>query len=151
MAKSVTTWVLVADGARAKAFVNTGPGDGLAATPDLDLTGSRAQVQDMVSDRGGRQTNVPGGAAHHGLSPRIDPRQTVEKEFMRTVADALAAAAARRAYDRLVVCAAPHALGDLRALMPDAVRTRVIAEVDRDYVHLAPHALVEHLKDVVAL
>jgi protein required for attachment to host cells len=151
MPKKIRTWVLVADGARAKAYVNDGPGTGLTAVPELDLTGTRALDRDVTSDRPGRQTNVPGGAARHAVDPRENARNNLERSFIRDVADALAAAVQRDAFDRLVVVAAPHALGDLRALLSDTVARRVIAEVDRDYVHLTPKALVERLEDVVRL
>lgn len=149
MAKKIKTWVLVADGARAKAYLNEGPGTGLTAVPEIDLAGTRALDRDVASDRSGRQSNVPGGAARHAVDPRENSRNNMERSFIREVVEALAAADGRDAFDRLVVVAAPHALGDLRALLPNAVAKKVVAEIDRDYVHLAPKQLAEHLADVI--
>lgn len=149
MPKKIRTWVVVADGAHAKAYLNEGPGTGLTAVPEIDLTGTRALDREVTSDRSGRQSNVPGGAARHAVDPRENARNNMERSFMREVVDALAAAAQKDSFDRLVVVAAPHALGDLRALLPDAVAKKVVAEIDRDYVHLSPKQLAEHLADVV--
>ncbi|MGE0748905.1 MAG: host attachment protein [Rhodospirillales bacterium] len=149
MPKKIRTWVVVADGAHAKAYLNEGPGTGLAAVPEMELAGTRALDRDIHTDRSGRQSNVPGGAARHAVDPRENARNQVERSFIREVADALAAAERDDAFDRLVVVAAPHALGDLRSLLPDAVARKVVAEIDRDYVHLSPKQLAEHLGDVV--
>jgi len=148
MARKITTWVLVADGANATVYANDRPGKGLAAVPDFAFAGSRANTRDIVSDRGGRETNVPGGAARHGLEPRTDIRQNLEREFARTVVAALALAESAGKFDRLVVGAAPHALGDVRALMPAALTKRVTAEVAKDYVRLSPKQIAENLAEI---
>lgn len=148
MAKTITTWVLVADGANAAVYANEGPGKGLAPVADMSFTGTRANARDIVSDRGGRESNVPGGPARHGLEPRTDVRQHVEREFVRSVVEALASAESAGRFDRLVVVAAPHALGDLRALLPAALAKRVTAEVAKDYIHLTPKQIADNLADV---
>jgi protein required for attachment to host cells len=47
--------------------------------------------------------------------------------------------------------AAPATLGDIRENLHKASRALVHAEVDKDFVPLSPHNLVDRLADVVRL
>jgi protein required for attachment to host cells len=67
------------------------------------------------------------------------------------LADALTEGWRDRAYDRLILVAAPSALGDLRAALSPEVRAKVVAEVPKDLTKTPDAAVVEHLSDVLAV
>lgn len=54
MAKTETIWILIADDAHAKIYVNHGRGTDLTKAPDHEFAASRAPIHERVSDRQGR-------------------------------------------------------------------------------------------------
>lgn len=151
MVKKIVTWILVADGTQARVYGNDGQGRGIypATTQDfkIDLP---SKVGDIVSDQEGRAAN-PGGSRHHSIGPRTDPRRHEEAEFLRNVAAFLEQAALAKTYNRLVLVAAPKALGDLRATLAPHAAALITTELDKDLVHLSQQDLEKHLRtaDVV--
>jgi protein required for attachment to host cells len=65
------------------------------------------------------------------------------------LADALALGLRRKAYDRLVIVAAPSALGDLRAALSEQVRAKVIREIAKDLTKTPDSEVAGHLGDVI--
>ena len=150
MARKTVTWILVADGTQAAVYGNDGPGQGIYRVEKQDFAIDLPhRVGDIMSDQEGRNVSVAGG--HHPFGPRTDPRRHLEAEFLRTVAGALEEAAQAKKFDRLVLVAAPRALGDLRSeLAPHAAAT-VTMELDKDLVHLSERDLEKHLLDADAI
>ena len=54
-------------------------------------------------------------------------------------------------FDKLVLVAAPKTLGDLRDLLPDPVKAKVVAEIDKDLTKVPLHELPKHLDSVLKL
>jgi protein required for attachment to host cells len=145
MARNVCTWVVVADGSHARILENAGTGEGLEeisteAVPD-------PPTHEIVSDRQGRHADSH-GAGRHAMDPKTDPHRHAEREFARHLCALLDRAAQENRFERLIITAAPAMLGDIRALMSPHLRERVLAEVDKDYVHLSVRDLAERLSDV---
>jgi protein required for attachment to host cells len=93
--KPMRTWVLIADGARARIFCNDGPGKGLHAVEGCDFHGGHGRTHDIMSDREGRVASS-GGSACSAVQARSDPHHELKRKFAHEVADAL---------DRLVIVA----------------------------------------------
>ncbi len=148
--KGTVTWVVVADGARARLFANNGPGKGLTAVPNGTFSGPNAAARDIGSDRPGR-TFDSAGDGRHAKEPRSDPQRTEKRDFVHTVAQHLRHAHNRQAYDRLVLVAPPQALGDLRASLDNGVRAKISAELNKDLTHLKDHELAEPIGKVLAV
>ena len=55
------------------------------------------------------------------------------------------------AYDRLVIAAAPAALGDLRPALSEGVRQTIMAELPKDLTSIPTLRLSQHLDGVIAL
>ena len=55
-----------------------------------------------------------------------------------------------QAATRIVLVAAPSALGDLRAALPSAVRAKVTGEVAQDLTKTPDAEVASHLKDVLS-
>src|SRR5262252_1644572 len=124
--KPTRTWILIADGAHARILQNAGPGKGLQA-----LDGDHAATHELMTDRTGRAFSST-GPARSAIEPHSDPHRQLKRNFVHRLADALGDGWRDRAYDRLVLVAAPSALGDLRAALSPEVRTAVVAEDPKD-------------------
>src|SRR5690606_19440628 len=93
----------------------------------------------------GEQGTDRPGRAHDSTSPgrsameQTDWHDQAETRFAKTVASRVAALSeADKA--RIVLVAAPRALADIRAALPDGIRKRVASEIDKD---LTNHPLPE--------
>ena len=146
--KPTRTWVLIADGARARILANNGPGHGLHAVDGLQFQGDHSATHDLVSDQQGRSfsSHGPGRSA---IASHSDPHRELKSKFAHHLADKLAHALVDNAYDRLVVVASPVTLGDLRAAMSDNVRNKIVGEVAQDLTKIPNDEVAEHIKDVL--
>ena len=148
--KKTVTWVVVADGARARLFTNDGPGKGLTPIPNGDIAGDRTATRDINADRPGR-TFDRSGESRHAKEPQSDPHRNVKRDFAHRVAARLDDGHKRHAFDRLVLVAPPQALGDLRACLDNGVRAKVSAELNKDLTHLKDHELPDPIGAVLAV
>jgi len=146
--KPTHTWILIADGARARILQNDGPGKGLHEVPGGAFHGDHAATHDIMSDRTGRSYSSV-GPGRSAIEAHSDPHRELKKTFARQLADALADGLQRKAYDRLVIVAAPSALGDLRAALSDQVRAKVTGELAKDLTKTPDGDVAEHLRDVL--
>ena len=147
--KPMRTWILIADGARARIIGNDGPGHGLTAMQGFEFSGDHSATHDLVSDREGRSFSSHG----HGRSayePLTDPHRDLKTKFAHQLADVLAKGQASKAYDQLILVASPVTLGDLRAAISDRVRACVIGEVAQDLTKLPNYEVADHIKHVLA-
>jgi protein required for attachment to host cells len=146
--KPTRTWVLIADGARARILENDGPGRGLNAVEGCVFHGDHAATHEIMSDRTGRAFGSV-GAQRSAMEARSDPHRELKKKFAHQLADVLAGKLQEKAYDRLVVVAAPSTLGDLRAALTDQVRATVVAEVPKDLTKTPDPEVADHLEEVL--
>lgn len=142
--KSTRTWILIADGATARIFLNDGPGRGLTPAVDDDFSTDLPPTREVMADRPG--TSASGAGPRHGYAPRVDWHQFEKRRFAASMAGVLNAAAHRRAFDRLVLVAPPEPLGALRAHLDPAVRRRVAKEIGKDLTNLTEHELPKRLE-----
>ena len=147
--KKTITWILIADGAQARVLENTGPGKGLAQVKGLDWSMEPLQAQDIVTDRPGRSFSAA-GPGRSAMEPKTDPVEHRETEFVKSVAATLDSKLQEGAFHRLVVVAAPIALGDLRKAMSPNVQKAVMAEINKDLTNLPTAQLPQHLEGVLA-
>jgi protein required for attachment to host cells len=146
--KPKRTWVLIADGARARILRNDGPGTGLRPVEGCVFVGDHAPTHEIMSDREGRTASSV-GSARSAVQARSDPHRELKRKFVHRLADALAEGLAQQAYDQLVIVAAPPALGDLRAALSAHVRGKVTAEVAKDLTKTPDTELTQHLIDAL--
>lgn len=146
--KPIKTWVLIADGARARVLENDGPGKGLTAIDRLVFKGDHAATHDIVDDREGRihDSHGPGRSA---IDARSDPHRELKRTFAHHLADVLAHELDGGAYDRLVIVATPVTLGDLRKQLPAKVAAKVTGEVHKDLTKTPNGEIASHLNDVL--
>lgn len=145
--KKTVTWILIADGTQARVLEHGGPGKGLSQVDGLDWSIAPLQAQDINTDRPGRAHSTVGRSAME----KNDPAQQREDEFVKTVAGHIETQARSGSFDRLVIAAAPIALGNLRKAMSDAVKKTVVAELDKDLTNVPTPQLAKHLDGVIAV
>jgi protein required for attachment to host cells len=149
--KKTVTYILVADGARARLYVNQGVGKGLqpvsGATHKADL---HHHDRDILSDKPGRAYNSV-GQGRSAMEPQTDWHRFEKHKFAREMAKVLDAAAANKVFDRLVLVAPPATLGDLRMELGEATRKMVTAELAKDLTRHAEQELPQHLGAVLAV
>jgi len=147
--KKTVTWVLIADGAQARVLENTGPGKGLKQVDGLEWAIEPLQAQEIVTDRPG--TKGGGGSPNRGgMVPRTDPVDHRETEFVKSVAAALEQHQQQSHFDRLVIAAAPIALGEIRKAISPAVKKLVVAELNKDLTNTPTAQLDQHLDGIIA-
>lgn len=148
--KKRITWILVADGARARIFANSGPGKGLQPAVDQEFAAELHPSREIVSDRPGHVRESV-GAARHAIEPRVDWHRFEKEKFAKSMAKLLDEAAERGAYSRLVLVAPPRTLGDLRGALNPRTKSLVAGEIDKDLTHITPHELPDHLYKVLPI
>lgn len=149
--KPIVTWIVVADGAQAKIFAHDGPGRGLQPLPDLNREQDHLQAREIMADKPGRSFSSAGPGARSSIEYHTDPVEVRERRFVEDLADRLEASRAEGAFQRLVIAAAPNALGDLRPALSEAVRKTVVAELAKDLTNVPSPKLAEHLDGVIAV
>jgi protein required for attachment to host cells len=148
--KKTVTWILIANGAQARVVEHLGPGKGLRAVEGLDFAQPTLQAQDIVSDKPGRGFSSS-GPARSAMEPRTDPVEHREAEFVKSTAERIARHHASGDFDRLVIAAAPIALGHIRKAMPNQLRDAVIAELDKDLTNIPTAQLDKHFDGIFAV
>lgn len=148
--KPIVTWVLVTNGSQARILENAGPGKGLTPLKGLVFEDARLKAQDIVADRPGRSVSSV-GAGGSAMEAKKNPVQQREAEFVRSVAEVLEAKRAEAAFDRLIIAAAPTALGDLRPALSEGVRKAILAELPKDLTNTPTADLPRHFESLLAL
>ena len=146
--KSVITWILIADGARARILANNGPNKGVVANDVLLREGDHRPSRELMSDRPGR-TFESVGSLRHAKQPPLDAHDKLKTKFAHTVATALERHA--DSFDRLIIVAPPAALGELRKSLSREVSAKVSHEVGKDLTQTPNAELPKHLEGVIAL
>ncbi len=143
-----TTWVLVADAARARLFSVTRRNEWTLAQ-SLEHAESRLAGHELMSDGPGAMKQ-PAGSGRTVMSPPTPPREVEAQRFARELVDLLVDGHGKSAYHSLVLCAPPHMLGLLRKGLPVAVERLVSAGIDKNYTHLPDRELPEWLSEALA-
>ena len=148
--KPTRTWILVADGARARVLENTGPGKGVSEVPGMEFEQEAKSNREIMSDRPGRSFESA-DQSRHAMEPPTDPKQMAETAFVTGLIDMLDEKFTAGAFDRLVLVAAPRALGDIRKALSGELAQAVYGELDKDLTKVPNHEMVKHLGEVIAV
>lgn len=150
-----TTWVLVADGARARILANTGPKTGLVPVPGTARNQHIPTTTELGSDRPGRSfaTNRVGGGdgSRSAMEPRVDWHEFEKLKFAKQIASLLDTASSEGDFDHLVLVAPAATLGELRASLNDHTRAKVSGELAKDLTKHALGDLPSHLDGLMRL
>ena len=140
--KKRVTWIVVADGSRAKVFLAAGDGK---VEQKSEAAVPHPPSRDINADRPGR-TFDSAGVGRHAKEPPTDAHEKAEVDFLHTLAHQLNDAHEKKEFDALVVIAAPRALGILRAAYPKQLAKAVTQELAHDLNYFEKPALETYLK-----
>jgi protein required for attachment to host cells len=146
--KPTRTWILIADGSRARIVESDGTGHRLHAVEGMTFLADHASTHEIMSDRTGRSYSSV-GPGRSAIEAHTDPHRELKKKFAQQLADVLAQALEQKSYNRLFIVSPPTALGDLRAAISAAVRAKVGGEVAKDLTKTPNTELAEHLRDLL--
>lgn len=129
--KPMRTWIAVADGAHARFLSYAGLKSGAGPIPGQVFNRHAPPSRDIVSDKPGR-TYDSKGHGRHAIQPRTDAHDVLEQQFLRDVVRQLDVAFEAGSFDDLVMIAPPRALGMIREMIPERMKSSVILEIDKD-------------------
>lgn len=123
------TWIVIADGEKALILENEGDAQ------DFNFRTRRVEEQENPPDRAqgtdapGRRSDGPQG--HYSAMDETDWHRLGKERFARDLADLLYRAAHAGRFERLVLAAAPHVLGDMRPNLHKEVTDRLLGEIPK--------------------
>jgi len=85
------------------------------------------------------------------MEPSSDPVEVCETNFVKSVAERLDRKYQESAFSRLIIVAAPSALGTLRGALTDGVRAAVVAEQAKNLTNLPTAQLERHFDDLLTM
>jgi protein required for attachment to host cells len=141
------TWLLAADGRRARVLIEARRGAALETPAEWAMQIGAEDLYD-AQDRPPRSFDRV-GAGRHAMDGGRDLHEAEEEKFLKRVADRLGEAERRGQFAHLVIAAPPRALGLLRALLAAPVQARVRAEAAKDVVDEDAAALRERLREML--
>ena len=136
-------WVVVCDGAKALVLENVGD----EMFPNLRTKEVYQQEAPATREQG---TDAPGrafssvGEARSGMG-QTDWHEQGERRFLEKLAARLDAAVQAGEVKSLIIAAPPRALGALRQIYTQGLRSAVTAEIDKDLVKMPVHEIEKHL------
>lgn len=154
MKKYGTTWILVADAARARLLKYAGFGAELVLLDEWTHPESRTQSHNLVTDRPGRvaqshQGPHPGHGSKSAMEPDVTPKEAEHEVFARLLVAKLAEGVNEIPELHIVLVANPRFLGSLRRLASEQVRKHIVASQDKDYTALTLRELSQQLAPVI--
>jgi protein required for attachment to host cells len=141
-----TTWVVVADGARAFIVANRGPGTGLA--PVLSKEHEVPLAHELGTDKPGRSFNSTHSGTRHAMET-VDWHRYEEQKFAHEMAKLLDDARTRNAFQHLVLVAPPKTLGELRAKLDKHTQALIAGEIGKDLTRSPIEELPGYLEGMV--
>jgi protein required for attachment to host cells len=142
------TWILVADGSRARLFAASQRGKPWKLIEQLEHPESRAKAADIdPTERGTQKQSF--GFGSPTMEPKNPPRRVEQMHFGEQLAHKLDAGLKHGEYGALVLVAGPRFLGELKGMLDAHVTKCVIAALDKDYTQLNERELAERLDEAV--
>lgn len=138
-------WILVGDGSKAKFLRNAGDAEQLRLETLELLEHRNPPNREQAADRPGRLQDR--GVQQRSAVEQTDWHQLEEDRFAGWVAEILYKAAHAGAYERLIIVAPPKVLGELRRVMHDEVKQRLVGTLDKT---LTNHSMADLEKLLLA-
>ncbi|TFG40475.1 MAG: host attachment protein [Syntrophobacterales bacterium] len=148
--KQNRTWIVVADGAKARILLYKPLQKGLQQLPDSEFHHAHQPTHDLVTERQPRVHDSI-GHARHAVESRSDPHDQRETQFLGRLAAHLDGAEQRGEFEHLVVVAPATAMGELRKAFGPHLKKRLFAEIVHDYAHQSNDYVYQHIKDSLPL
>ena len=130
--KAKTSWVLIADGGRARILRRKSTREeNEVQADDLVFEIDHKTLGEIMSDRPGRSF-ASEGARRSAMEYRSEPEKDQEARFADTLVGELERRLRAREFHRLAIIAEPRMLGTLRRKLSPALQQTVVAEFAKD-------------------
>lgn len=140
-----STWVLIADAARARQFRVERPRGPLIEEADLVHPEERLSERELGDDDPGRGRG-PGGR-QHALGGEDGKHEVEAERFAGEVAEFLRKAREADRFRRLYLAASPNFLGALRHELDADTAARIVETWDKDFVGMRADEIRRHLPE----
>lgn len=147
-----TTWIVAADGGRARIFSDADPAMPMQEIEDMVDAAAGMRAAETDSDRvapkaAGKSSHGTGGALPTKLyEDKLSHDDRAAESFARDINAYLLKARQEGKFDRLALVAEPRFLGVLRRLLDPQLKSLVCDEIDRDYTHSSVRQMDEQLR-----
>jgi protein required for attachment to host cells len=146
--KHPRTWYVITDGGRARIVQKRDAQDTFDTHHEFVSADIHRHTHELGMERPGR-THESAGSAHHALQPREDLHQADKRNFVYEVARALNEANARGEFDRVILVAPAHALGQLNHALDAPTQRKIVAQLQKDLTNVPNADLAMHLSDSI--
>jgi protein required for attachment to host cells len=144
--KKVVTWVFVADGKEAHAYL--WHADALTPIPDLKLKAESIDDYD-ISRRNLGTVFESSSTVRHNVQPRLDIHDEIRSHFAKAILDCLNEASEKEAFDKFILVAPDKLLGLIRKGLSKKTHERLLADVPKNWTHYDSAELIQHVKDIL--
>jgi len=148
MPRSRKTWIVVADGSRARFLASETASAPLTLVEELDDPGARQPTKALGTDRPGRGVDAV-SARRHAMEPRVDWHTQAKERFAIDLARRIDAAADKKRFDALVIVAPGRTLSDIDRRLKAATKRLLVEKVAKDLTGVPLSALPERLRPII--
>lgn len=145
----MNTWLIIANSTEALIY-NITPADPhkkhFDPLKELSHQESRLKSSELGNDENGRYQSQ--SAPKSAYEPSTTPHEKEIQHFAEELADYLDAERNQNHYKHLVLCAAPHFYGLLKAALTKQTAALVKQHIDKDYIPLSKAELHERVKEI---
>jgi len=141
--KKARLWFVIADGGRAR-FVERDEEGAFRTLSSFVSTELHKSAHELGRDRPTR-VKASASPARSAVEPRRDLHEAVKEDFIRTVADTLAAELKDSKFDELVLVAPPGVIAELKDSLSKSTAKAVVKELHKDLTKVPDHELTGHL------
>ncbi len=131
------TWVVVADGGRARIFSRAKRFSDLRPVDVLDEPDARARERDLTSDQPGRSFDSH-GSGRHAVGQESGTKDEIMEDFARRIAHRIEAGRTGGDFQHLMLVAAPTVLGAIRPILSQSSGQLIVSEVSKNLAHHEP-------------
>lgn len=139
-----STWIIVAESARARIFTVSGIGGKFQEVADLSHPESRLHDRELSSDLPGR-TFDSRGDGRHAMEQATDPKEQEAQAFATEITQQIDRGQREGNFDSLVLVAPPKFLGRLRSKLSKSARNALIGELDKNLVETDTKTIERHV------
>ncbi len=141
------TWVVVADGTKARIFSWSTANASLEEVDDLLNVEGRLHNSELASDKYGMAPDSSNQKSQHRMQQRNSPHEKSINAFALRVRDTLRTAYDEKRFRRCVLIAPAKFMGLLKARLPSRVAKSVSATLPLNLTSESPQAILDHLPD----
>jgi protein required for attachment to host cells len=143
------TWILVANRSHAYVLESDGGLKNLQTVEHFEFPQGRLRNQDIDADRSSGAVSTAGGAYPvHGLGNKGEAHEHMAQTFAHQLAHQLGTARTENKFERLVLVAEDHFLGELLVCLDEATTMCVVSSIHKDIAGLHMPRLIEQLGQI---